>query len=82
MKRGVSALACLAALLAALAIRGVPLLRGRAGPHAAALAIGLLVVLLHALVDFPFHIPALAATAAILAGSVLGTRWQDRTSDS
>jgi len=46
--------------------------RGRLGATAVGLAAGLLAILLHGLVDFGFHIPANAATAAILAGALLG----------
>jgi O-antigen ligase len=42
-------------------------------------AAGLLAILLHGLVDFNFHIPANAATAAALAGVVLGLPWLRRS---
>ena len=47
----------------------------RQGPLANGLAAGLGAVLLHSLVDFPFHIPAIAATAAVIAGALLVRDW-------
>jgi O-antigen ligase len=52
---------------------------GRAGILAAGAAAGLLAILLHSLVDFNLHIPANAATAAILAGALQGSSWAGRT---
>jgi O-antigen ligase len=59
--------------LAGAVLRG---LSGASGPLAVGLALGVAVAFLHALVDFNFHIPANAATAAILAGSVAGLAWK------
>ena len=50
-------------------------LRGAHGLPAVGFAAGLAVFLLHALVDFNGHIPANAATAAILAGALQGLPW-------
>jgi len=54
-------------------------LTGRKGTAAVGFAAGLAAILLHALVDFNFHIPANAATAAILAGGLVGLPWTNRT---
>ena len=51
-------------------------LGGADGPLAVGLAAGLVVVLLKSSVDFPFHMPSLAAIAVILAGSLLGLPWK------
>jgi len=50
--------------------------RGR-GTLAVGLAAGAAALLLHGLIDFNFHIPANAATGAILAGTLLGLRWNE-----
>jgi putative inorganic carbon (HCO3(-)) transporter len=60
----------LALLLASLVPRLLASLRG-SSPTRAGAAAGLSALLLHALVDFNFHIPANAAVAAVLAGLVL-----------
>jgi hypothetical protein len=54
-------------------------IRGAKGVLGVGFAAGLAAMLLHSLVDFNFHIPANAATAAILAGALLGLPWSDRT---
>jgi hypothetical protein len=36
-------------------------------------------MLLHALIDFNFHIPSNAAVAAVLGGMLLGLPWQRRS---
>lgn len=51
---------------------------GRRGPLAAGCAFGLAVFLAHAIVDFPFHVPANAAVAAALAGALSGLPWNGR----
>ena len=51
-------------------------LAGAKGPLAVGFAAGLAAVLLHSLVDFSFHMPANAATAAALAGVLLGLPWK------
>ena len=51
---------------------------GAKGTLAVGVAAGLVAVMLHSLVDFPFHMPANAAVAAILAGSLLGLPWKHR----
>ena len=56
----------------------VAALRGAKGTLGVGFAAGLSAVLLHSLVDFPFHIPATAATAAILSGALMGLPWSDR----
>ena len=58
---------------------GVRSLAGAKGTLAVGFAAALAAMLLHSLVDFNFHIPANAATAAILAGSLLGLPWTART---
>lgn len=54
-------------------------LRGAKGTLGIGCAIGLAAILAHALVDFNFHLPANAATAAVLAGAVLGLPWIRRS---
>ena len=61
----------------------VPVLRqmtraigGAKGPLAVGFACGLVALMLHALVDFNFHIPSNAAVAAALAGTLLGLPWK------
>jgi O-antigen ligase len=49
---------------------------GRRGTLAVGFAAGLIVFLLHSLIDFNLHIPANAATAAIIAGTLLGLSWK------
>lgn len=71
----VVALALAIASLGALIVRG---LAGAKGTLAAGLAAALATVLLHSLVDFPFHIPANAATAAVVAGLLCGLPWVER----
>jgi O-antigen ligase len=51
-------------------------LTGGLGIVGAGVAAGLVGVLLHSLVDFDFHIPANAATAAVLAGLLEGMAWR------
>jgi putative inorganic carbon (HCO3(-)) transporter len=68
--------------LALLALIFVPTLRnlvhalgGAKGTLAVGFAAGLTAVLLHSLVDFNFHIPANAAVAVVLAGTLEGLPW-------
>lgn len=70
---GLSLLILLLAILIARARRG---LGGGYGPLGAGFAAALLAILLHGLVDFNFHIPANAAVAAVLAGSLEGLHWR------
>lgn len=66
-------------LVLALAVLGARTLRGLRGGYGAlgvGFSAGLLAVLVHALVDFNFHIPANAALAAILAGALEGLHWR------
>jgi hypothetical protein len=56
----------------ALAPRLAAGLTRRAGLLAVGAAAGLSALLLHALIDFNFHIPANAVVAAVLAGLLLG----------
>lgn len=76
---GLAGAAFLSLLLAPVLRRIVTGLAGRGGPMAAGLAAGLLALLLHSLVDFNLHIPSNAATAAVLAGALLGIPWHDRS---
>jgi len=55
-------------------------LAGRQGSLAPGLAAGLGAVLLHSWVDFPFHLPAIAATSAVVAGALLTESWREPTS--
>ena len=75
---GVLALLVVAPLLARIAGG----LRGRGGALGAGIAAGLLALLVHSLVDFPLHIPALAATASVLAGALMGLPWKEPRSSS
>jgi len=52
---------------------------GDKGTLAIGFAAGLSAILLHALIDFSFHIPANAVTACVLAGALLGLPWQRRS---
>lgn len=61
--------------LGATLVRALGAAKGVLGVGCAA---GLLAVLLHALFDFNFHIPANAALAAILAGTLVGLPWTSR----
>ena len=71
---GAIGLLLLLALLASLGRRLFAALRGEYGALAIGAAVGLSAGLLHALIDFNFHIPANAAVAAVLAGSLWGLR--------
>jgi O-antigen ligase len=51
----------------------------RKGTLAAGFAAGLLAVLLHALVDFNFHIPANLTVAGVLAGVLIGLPWKGQS---
>lgn len=66
-------LLCLVAI--PLAARIGRVLRGECGLCAIGFAIGLLAMLAHSLVDFPFHIPSNAAIAAVFAGALCGVPW-------
>jgi len=59
-------------LLLSLAPRLAAGVTRRAGPLAVGAAAGLAALLLHALIDFNFHIPANATVAAVLAGLLFG----------
>jgi O-antigen ligase len=65
-------------LLVPLAGTIVRALGGDKGTLGVGFAAGLAAFLLHALVDFNSHIPANAATAAILAGTLVGLPWRNR----
>jgi O-antigen ligase len=66
-------------LLVPLGAKVVSALTGRYGLLETGAAAGLLALLLHSLVDFNLHIPATAATAAILAGVLEGASWNARS---
>lgn len=70
---GLVGLLFLVILAAPLLRRLAPALAGKKGVLALGTATGLAALLLHALVDFQFHIPSNAAVGAILCGVVLGT---------
>ena len=76
---GLPALALLAVALAALLPRMSRFLRDAGDPVAIGAAFGLSALLVHALVDFNFHIPANAAMASILAGILFGASWTGRS---
>jgi O-antigen ligase len=52
---------------------------GAKGTIAVGFATGLVAIALHGLVDFNLHIPSNAATAAVLAGALLGLPWKRET---
>ena len=56
------------------AARGLGAAQGALAPGFAA---GFGVVALHSLIDFPLHLPAIAATAAVVAGALLVSPWAD-----
>jgi len=62
----------LLALLALLGRRLFAAIRGEFGTLGIGVGVGLSATLLHALIDFNFHLPANAALAAVLAGSLWG----------
>jgi len=72
---GLALLACLVLAAARNVVRAVA---GSMGPLAVGVGAALGATLLHGLVDFNFHIPANAATAAILAGALEGLAWTAR----
>jgi O-antigen ligase len=70
-----------------MALAAVPLARllrralaGAKGALGVGIAAGVLVILVHGLVDFNFHIPANAVAASALAGALLGLPWKLRDS--
>jgi O-antigen ligase len=69
---GVIGALLLLALLGSLGRRLFAALRGEYGALAIGTAVGLSAALLHSLIDFNFHLPANAAVAAVLAGSLWG----------
>lgn len=72
---GAVGLLLLGLILVPLTARVVRAFRGADGTLAVGFAAGLVAVLLHALVDFNFHIPSNGAVAAVLAGALLGLPW-------
>jgi O-antigen ligase len=75
---GAAGLLLLLLLLIPLLDQVVRSIGGAKGTLAVGVAAGLVAVMLQSLVDFPFHMPANAAVAAILAGSLLGLPWKHR----
>lgn len=59
--------------------RAVAAVAGRYGTGAIGFGVGLVVILMYSMFDFPFHLPAIAALAAILAGALLGLPCPDAT---
>ena len=76
---GLGALALLAVALFAVAAATRRAVGTSRDPLLLGAAAGLAAVLLHGLVDFGFHIPAVAAVAAILAGILFGASWTARS---
>jgi len=72
---GLFGLLLLALLAFPLASRIPRVLRGEGGICAVGFAAGLLAMLAHSFVDFPFHIPSNAAIAAVFAGALCGVPW-------
>ena len=71
----------LAGLLVAPVSRGVARgLRAMQGSLAPGLAAGLAAVALHSLIEFPLRLPAIAATAAVVAGALLVEPWSETRS--
>ena len=73
---GILALGLLGCVLVPLARSTVTAMSGDRGILATGIAAALAVILGHALIDFPFHIPANAAAAAMLAGALEGLSWR------
>jgi O-antigen ligase len=73
---GLLGLAFLLLILVPLLGGMVRVIGGAKGAIAVGFATGLVAVMLHGLVDFNFHIPSNAATAAALAGMVFGLPWK------
>jgi O-antigen ligase len=65
-----------ALLLASMLITVVRAFAGKGGTIAVGFAAGLMVFILHSLIDFNLHIPANAAVAALLAGALQGLPWR------
>jgi O-antigen ligase len=63
-------------ILIPLLARAVRAIGGAKGTIAVGFACGFVAVCLHGLVDFNFHIPSNAVTAAALAGTLLGLPWK------
>ena len=72
---GAIALLLAAALALPLGRAARRILASNDDPPAVGAVFGLGAILLHALVDFPFHIPADALLASVLAGFVFGASW-------
>jgi len=73
---GLLGLAFMLMILAPLGRVAARAFAGAKGTIAVGFASGLLAIALHGLVDFNFHIPSNAATAAALAGVLLGLPWK------
>jgi O-antigen ligase len=76
---GLGAVLLFGLLLVSLARAGVRALSVARDPLVIGAAAGLTALLLHALVDFDFHIPADAALAAVLGGVIFGASWNARS---
>jgi O-antigen ligase len=76
---GAVGLLLLGLILGPVATRVVRAFTGSEGTLAIGFAAGLVAVMLHALVDFNFHIPSNGAVAAVLAGALLGLPWPPRS---
>jgi O-antigen ligase len=72
VETGVLGLLLLLPLIWSTARRTAAALAGRCGPTAIGFGAGLAAIVLYSMFDFPFHLPAIAALAAILAGALLG----------
>ncbi len=79
VETGLLGTALLMVLLVPFSVRAVRALAGRYGFLAVGFGAGLFAVALHAQVDFPFHIPAIASAAAVEAGALLGLSCRNRT---
>lgn len=75
---GLAAGLCAALLAVTLLRAAAGLFGGGADPIAVGAACGLAAIAAHSIVDFDFHIPALEALAALLAGIVFGSSWTTR----
>jgi O-antigen ligase len=75
---GALALLLLASIAVPLARCATRILARNDDPTAVGAVFGLGAILLHSLVDFPFHIPADALLACVLAGIVFGASWTGR----
>jgi O-antigen ligase len=79
LETGLLGLLLLLPLLLSAGRKVVGALAGKQGPAAIGFGAGLTVIALYSMFDFPFHLPAIAALAAIQAGALIGLPCPDET---